>query len=256
MRVVGDIHAIEPEDFHEQVHSFEHWFEAVEDYLHGLEYGHQPELQESAMTPEERDRLVSTLCNYAVAETAALEASSGLVRIAPNRTSQIFLATQVVDEGRHLEVILHRLRELGVRDPEATVNERAGQSIQQFRAKLMQLVDAKEWDTAIFAQNVVLEAMEYVVFRAHAQNADPITKDLLERILRDERRHIGFGENEIGRRIHQDPRVRLWVGRVKTELDHLALATFEGTLADLGIPRSERPAIGRDYLAAVGRLGL
>jgi rubrerythrin len=52
-----------------------------------------------------------------------------------------------------------------------------------------------------------------VVFREHARRADPITRDLLERIIRDERRHIGFGENEIGRRIRQNPRVRLRIGK-------------------------------------------
>ena len=73
----SDVHSIEPEDFLDEVHSFDHWFGAVEDYLKGLEHGHLAGLDEGVLDPGLRDRLISTLCNYAVAETAALEASEG-----------------------------------------------------------------------------------------------------------------------------------------------------------------------------------
>jgi 1,2-phenylacetyl-CoA epoxidase catalytic subunit len=253
---VEDVHALEPEAFIDEVHSFEHWFDAVGDYLSNLEYGHRRDVAEAVLSETERDRLIVTLCNYAVAETAALEASSGLIAIAPNRNAKIFLSTQTVDEGRHVEVILHRLGELGVPDPEAEVERRAGRSVRHLRDKLLELVGAHEWDAAIFAQNVALETMEYTVFRAHARTADPITRDLLERILRDERRHIGFGENELGRRLRQDPQRRLWLRTVKAELDELVLQTFDEALEELHVPRSERPDLGRDYLQTVDRLGL
>ena len=252
----ANLHELEPEDFVSQVHSFEHWFGAVSGYLSSLDHGHRRDLDQGILGRRERDRLVSVLCTYAVAETAALEASSGLVAIAPNRAAKIFLATQTADEGRHVEVVLHRLRELGVRDPEAEVKARASKSITRFRDGLLRLVEAREWDSAIFAQNVALETMEYTVFSAHAQVADPVTRDLLERILRDERRHIGFGENELGRRMRQQPKRRLWLSTVKAEFDTLVLETFEETLDDLQIPRSERPELGRNYLQAVARLRL
>jgi ferritin-like protein len=253
---IDDVHALEPEDFIEEVHSFEHWFAAVEGYLHGLDYGHRRDVIDTPLPAAERDRLITTLCSYAVAETAALEASSGLIAIAPNRNAKIFLSTQTVDEGRHVEVILHRMRELGVPDPEAEVRRRAGPSVRRLRDKILEFVNAREWDAAIFAQNVALEVMEYTVFRAHARTADPVTRDLLERILRDERRHIGFGENELGRRIRQDPKRRLWLRTVKIELDQLVLQTFEEAMDEIGVPRSDRPTLGRDYLEAVDRLGL
>jgi rubrerythrin len=252
----SEVHSIEPEDFLDEVHSFDHWFGAVEDYLSGLDHGHRTDLDEGYLDAGHRERLVSTLCSYAIAETAALEASSGLIRIAPNRRAKVFLATQVVDEGRHVEVVLNRLRELGVSDPDSEVLRRGGKSIGRFRERLLQLVDAKEWDAAIFAQNVVLEAMEYSVFAAHAKVADPVTSDLLERILRDERRHLGFGENEIGRRIRELPSRRDWILSAKTELDSLAVLTLEEALDELGLPRGQRPDVARDYLEAVERLGL
>ena len=254
--VGADIHSLEPEDFLEEVHSFDHWFGAVEDYLSDLDHGHRWGLDEGFIEPGDRERLISILCSYAVAETAALEASSGLIRIAPNRRAKVFLATQVADEGRHVEVILHRLRELGVADPDAEVERSGGKSVRRFRERMLRLVDAREWDTAIFAQNVVLEAMEFSVFNAHARVADPVTRDLLERIVRDERRHMGFGENEVGRRIREAPGRRAWIQAVKQELDALAILTLEEALDEINLPRGERPDVGRDYLQIVERLGL
>jgi 1,2-phenylacetyl-CoA epoxidase catalytic subunit len=251
----SDLHALEPEDFLREVHSFQHWFDAVEGYLSGVSYGHQSDLAEPHLSAGERDRLITTLCNYTVGENAALEAASGLIRLAPNQQAKVFLATQVVDEGRHVEVILHRMLELGVADPEAEVEERAGGAIRDFKRRLLELVEAQEWESALFAQNVILEAMEFAVFQTHLRVADPVTRDLLERILKDERRHIGFGENEVGRRLRQDPRLRRRLVTIKNDLDHLVLDTFEKTLEELRIPPPERPELGRSYLHAVGRLG-
>jgi 1,2-phenylacetyl-CoA epoxidase catalytic subunit len=251
----GEIHALDPREFLEQVHSFEFWFQAVEGYLSGHPYGHRPETQETPLGEAERDRLITVLSNYAVAETAALEGSSGLVAIAPNRLTKIFLSTQVVDEGRHLEVFLHRIGELGIDDPEAEIEKRASPSLLEFKRRLLELVASKDWEAAIFAQNVILEAMEFTVFQAHAQRADPVTAEVLEGIVKDERRHIGFGENELGRRLRASPHRRARLAEVKRELDALVLQAFEETLRELELRRDERPELGRSYLAAVARLG-
>lgn len=250
-----EIHDLDPREFFERVHSFEFWFHSVEGYLAGTVYGRRPRTAAPPLDPAERERLVTVLCNYCVGETAALEGASGLVGIAPNRPTKVFLSTQVVDEGRHLEVLLHRLGELGVADPEAEVERRASPAIREFRRRLLALVASKDWEAALFAQNVVLEAMEFTVFQTHARMADPLTAEVLEGIVKDERRHIGFGENELGRRLRESPHRRARLGEVKRDLDALVLDTFEETLRELELPASERPDLGRSYLAAVARLG-
>jgi 1,2-phenylacetyl-CoA epoxidase catalytic subunit len=207
------------------------------------------------MTDAERDRLVTVLCSYCIGETAALEGSSGLIGFAPNRLTKVFLSTQVADEGRHLEVLLHRLRELGVEEPEAEIERRASPALLHFKRRMLELVEGRDWEAAIFAQNVILEAMEFTVFQTHAQRADPITAEVLRGIVKDERRHIGFGENELGRRLRSAPHIRARIGEVKKELDHWVLECFEETLRSLEVPVSERPELGRDYLQAVARLG-
>lgn len=250
-----DVHDLEPEEFLEEVHSFEFWFQAVEGYLSGLTWGHRPDVAEAPMAELDRDRLVTVLCNYCVGETAALEGASGLIVFAPNRLAKVFLSTQVVDEGRHLEVLLHRLRELGVAQPEAEMEKRASRSLQLFRQRLLELVASRDWEAAIFAQNVILEALEFAVFHSHAQTADPITREVLQGIIKDERRHIGFGENELGRRLAVAPHIRARLGRVKSELDHLVLDALEETMQSIAAPADERHRLGRAYLESVERLG-
>jgi 1,2-phenylacetyl-CoA epoxidase catalytic subunit len=250
-----DIHEMELDTFHSHVHSFEFWLEAVHGYLEGLSYGHRPETAAEPMEDAERDRLITVICNYCIGETTALEGASGLIPIAPDRRAKIYLATQVADEGRHLEVLLHRLEDLGVEDPEGEMVRRASSPLLTFRERLLRLVAGKDWEAAIFAQNVILEAMEFAVFQMHAQRADAVTREVLLGIVKDERRHIGFGENELGRRLRTSPHVRSRLGEVKRELDPLVLATFEETLHEVGMPRDDRPDLGRNYLAAVDRLG-
>jgi len=256
MAGAGDIHDLDPQQFLEEVHSFEFWFQAVEGYLSGTTWGHRPGTAEQPLEPVDRDRLVRTLCNYCVGETAALEASSGLIAIAPNRQSKVFLATQVVDEGRHLEVFLHRLGELGVADPEAEVERQASPSLMVFKRRLLELVASKDWEAAIFAQNVILESLEFVVFSNHAATADPITAEVLSGVVKDERRHIGFGENELGRRLAASPHSRARIAELRGELDHLVFDTLHSTVADIGLPRGDEDEVGRLYRESVERLGL
>lgn len=250
-----DVHALDPEEFRDEVHSFQFWFDAVQGYLAGTEGGRSPEVPEAELTELERERLITVLCNYCIGETAALEGSGGLIQIAPNRASKVFLSTQTVDEGRHLEVLVRRLWELGVGDPESEIARRGSPSLLDFKRRLLELVRGRDWVAAIFAQNVILESMEFAAFHLHAQRADPRTRELLEGIIKDERRHIGFGENEVGRRLQEAPFTRDRLSALREELDALVLRSFQETMEKVGTPQDERPELGRQYLQAVERLG-
>lgn len=249
-------HVLDEETFYGEVQSFSFWFEAVEGYLTDKPYGHDPDLAEMRLDDHERENLITTLCNYCVGEAAALEASSGLVRLAPNHHSQIFMATQVADEARHLEVFLRRIGDLGVADPQAEVVRRANPGIVAFKRRLLELVDQGDWEAAVFAQNVILESMEDTVFRFHESIADPVTQQVLEGVVADERRHLGFGENDLGRRLVRHPDHKARLAEVRAELDPLVLSSFEQAYESLGLPREDRPRLGRDYIRAVERLGL
>lgn len=250
-----DIHSLGEDEFFDEVYSFQHWFDSVEGYLHGTRNGRKNPATE---VPSEgrRQALITILCNYCVGETAALETSSGLVLIAPNRPLKVFLATQVVDEARHLEVFYRRLSELGVADPEAEITKRASPSLLAFKRRLEEMVEARDWDAAIFAQNVVLESMEYTTFSRHMAGTDAATADMLSRILRDERRHMGFGETQIGQRLRHDPVLKARLSKVRATLDPLVLSCFSEALEAMEIATSERPELAKDYMQAMDRLGV
>lgn len=251
-----DLHQLDDASFFEEVHSFEFWFHAVEGYLGGTSYGHQEGTSEEAIDPERRERLLSVLANYCMGETAALEGAAGLVALAPNRPTKVFLSTQVADEGRHLEVFLQRIRDLGVADPEGEVERRASPSLRLLHRHLLELVDGKDWDAALFTQNVALESLEYVVFRTHMADADRVTAEILDGVIKDERRHMGFGENEIGRRLLAAPHRRARLAEVRRTVDHLILDLLADTARHIGLPASEHETLGRQYLDTVARLGL
>jgi len=251
-----DPHLLDEDAFVGEVQSFEFWFGAVEGYLTGRPYGRSAGTPEIELDDIRKARLIATLCNYCLGETAALEGASGLVRLAPNHHAKVFMATQVVDEARHLEVFLRRLEDLGVTDTDAEIRRRANPALVDFKDSLLALVDGGEWGAAVFAQNVILESMEFTVFQSHAENADPITAEVLQGVISDERRHFGFGENDLGRRMASDPGLRPRLQEVKGQLDAIVLSVFEGALDDLEVPVSDRPRLGQEYLETVERLGL
>jgi 1,2-phenylacetyl-CoA epoxidase catalytic subunit len=249
-------HELAESEFFDEVHSFDFWFQAVEGYLLDTVHGRDPALEEEPLEEERREALITTLCNYCVGETAALEASSGMISYAPSRPIKVFLSTQVVDEGRHLEVFLNRLRELGVKDPDAEILQRANPALLKFKEQLLEYVDSRDWEAAVFAQNVILESLEFTVFNAHAENADAITGQILAGVIKDERRHMGFGENDLGRRLALTPHLRPRLKKIKRQLDSLVMETFSGTLRDTGVPEEEQGRFANSYLAAVARLGV
>lgn len=248
-------HGFDDDEFDNETHSFEFWFGAVEGYLSDRPYGHDPATQEVPLDQPSRERLITTLCNYCIGETAALEGASGLVRLAPNRNAKIFMATQVVDEARHLEVFLRRLEDLGVTDAEAEIERRGNPALIDFKRVLLDLVGKNDWAGAVFVQNVILETMEYTVFRTHADNADPVTAEILRGVISDERRHLGFGESHIGRGL-ADGRAELErLQELRDELEPLVLGVFDAALADIDVGAADRPELGRDYLQTIERLG-
>lgn len=249
-------HGLSGREFVEEVQSFSFWFESVGGYLTDKPYGYDESLTPEDLPDSRREAIITTLCNYCVGEAAALEASSGMVILAPNHHARIFMATQVADEARHLEVFLHRIAELGIVDAEGEVERRANPKIVEFKRRLLELVASGDWEAAVFAQNVLLETMEFTVFSHHATTADTITRAVLEGVISDERRHLGFGENDLGARIARDATIRERLAATKQDLDGLVLGVFDGAFDDLGMPAQDRPSLGRDYLDAVERLGL
>jgi hypothetical protein len=216
-------------------YSIQQWLQsAPQGYLMDTEYGHaagekEPELVLS--DPLLREQAIRTTVQLVVGERCALSASSGLVNAAPDEGSRRFLATQTLDEARHVEIFTQRLYDLGVAkaDLESTIRRYANPNLIRFAEVLLDKVDRKDFVAGVVGQNIVLEGMAFHVFemlQAGSRTVNPKFAHTLSGTIADERRHVGFGENRIGSLIAENPHRKADVERLQKEMSYYMLATF------------------------------
>jgi len=222
-------------------YSIQRWLESCpQGYLDGTEYGHEPGQKEPDTIVEQeflRDRAIQTTVQLVAGERCALAASSGLIGCAPDDASKIFLATQTLDEARHVEIFTQRLIDLGVKkaDLDSVVADLADPNLIKFAEALLEKVDKKDFVAGVVGQNLILEGMAFSVFEMlQAMNAkwNPKFARTLSGTIADERRHVGFGENRIGSLIRQYPEKKAEVERMQKEMSFHMLATFANQLRD------------------------
>ena len=245
-------------------YSIQHWLESCpQGYLEGTVYGHGESEAEVPLLMENdvlRQDAIRTTVQLVVGERCALAASSGLINAAPDPGSKCFLATQTLDEARHVEVFTQRLFDLGVKkgELEDAIKQYANPHLVKFAEVLLEKVDKKDFVSGVVGQNIVLEGMAFSVFEMmHAINNDvnPKFGHTLAGTIADERRHVGFGENRIGSLIKQFPEKRGEVERMQKDLSYFMLATFADAfrntqtldeLQRLGVERSHGSYQGAD----------
>jgi len=216
-------------------YSIQYWLESCpQAYLMDTEYGHPVGEREPELVLEDplfREQAIRTTTQLIVGERCALAASSGLVGCAPDAASQCFLATQTLDEARHVEVFTQRLLDLGVKKKEVedTIRRYANPNLVKFAEVLLEKVDKKDFVAGVVGQNVVLEGMAFSVFemmRTVNREPNPKFAHTLDGTIADERRHVGFGENRIGSLIRQHPEKKPEIERMQKEMSYYMLATF------------------------------
>ena len=216
-------------------YDIQYWLESCpQGYLEDTVYGHAPDQREPEVLFENetlREEAIGTTVQLVVGERCALAASSGLINAAPDEASKRFLATQTLDEARHVEIFTHRLFDLGVKPAELedVIAERANPNLVHFAELLLEKVDKKDFVAGVVGQNVVLEGMAFNVFemlQAGNVEANPKFARTLSGTIADERRHVGFGENRIGSLIQQHPERKAEVEQLQKEMSYFMLATF------------------------------
>jgi len=231
-------------------YSIQYWLEsAPQGYLMGTEFGHPPGEKEPEgllLEASLREQAMRTTVQLVVGERCALAASSGLINAAPDEASKRFLATQTLDEARHVEIFTQRLYDLGVAKSslESTLQTHANPNLVKFAELLLEKVDRKDFVAGVVGQNIVLEGMAFHVFemmQATTQGLNPKFGHTLSGVIADERRHVGFGENRIGSLIQQHPDRKGDIERMQKEMSYYMLATFADAFRDTPDPaRLER----------------
>jgi len=228
-------------------YSIQHWLEsAAQGYLMDTEYGHGPgEREPEALLADDalREQAIRTTVQLVVGERCALAASSGLINAAPDEGSKRFLATQTLDEARHVEIFSQRLYDLGVpkSELESTLAAHANPHLVRFAEVLLEKVDKKDFVAGVVGQNIVLEGMAFHVFemlQAATAPFNPKFAHTLSGTIADERRHVGFGENRIGSLIQHHPERKPAIERMQREMSYYMLATFAQQFRD--VPDEDR----------------
>lgn len=239
-------------------YSIQRWMEMCpQGYLEDTVDGHEPQEREPAMLFDnevELEAAIRTTVALVAGERCALAASSGLVNLAPDYASKMFLATQTLDEARHVEIFTNRLFDLGVKkdDLESTIQRHVNPNLVKFAETLLEKVADGDFIAGVVGQNIVLEGMAFTVFEmleAGNRELNPKFAQTLSGTIADERRHVGFGENRIGSLIQQHPEKKSEIEKMQQQMSYYMLATFSDSFAQVAQdgPRTPVPGGNADF---------
>src|SRR5213594_3072279 len=141
------------------------------------------------LTPEEQREVeirVSAwrLSQFLHGEQGALVVCGQLVNSIPELDAKLYASTQVVDEGRHVEVFeryvkkLHKIYRI---DP-------------LLKGVLDEILATNLWELKLLGMQMIVEGLAIAAFNVmRRQTADPTLTQLLDYVLQDEGRHVNFG---------------------------------------------------------------
>lgn len=118
-------------------------------------------------------------------EQTAMMACGRLLTDAPDIESRLYLASQVYDEARHTEVFGALAEKLG--------------GVYRARTPFVELFEqtmaADLYEARILAVHVLVEGVSLLAFRQiHENTPSPLVAAIMDGVVEDEARHVGFGE--------------------------------------------------------------
>lgn len=156
------------------------------------------------------------LSNFLHGEQGALMVAAQLVNAVPHTDAKFYAATQTMDEARHVEVFAKYIKKLD--------------AVRPIAAPLKTILDSTlatdDWMKKLVGMQIVVEGLALYSFREMRNlTEEPLLKDLLTYVARDEARHHGYGVQYISRCMPMLNEVQ------KTELEDFALEAAQ-TLID------------------------
>lgn len=240
-------HELKPHKLYE----VQHWRESTARYIDGTTFGFAPETppltqeQLRAYPSTTYHAIVGAVAGGLAGERVAFECSAALCAYAPDDNARMFLATQVIDEARHVEVFTHRLRLLGQNDIDACLRKYVNPRMFAFHDTMRARVcESRDFVGGVIGQNLALEGLALGFFEFNAgllAEIDPGTSQILRTVLLDERRHVGFGLMRMRALLDAQPEKRAYVEDTVAELSHEMMAIFEenaDNMARLGVDAS------------------
>jgi hypothetical protein len=128
-----------------------------------------------------------TLSQFLHGEQGALLVASQLVSCAPTHDAKLYAASQTFDEARHVEVfhryLMERCRMIYPINP-------------NLKFLLDKVLTDPRWDLKFIGMQILIEGLALAAFQTiHQTTRDPLLRDIVGLVMRDEGRHVAFGVN-------------------------------------------------------------
>ena len=182
-----DVHWDQTPDWHEQTPVKS---EFIDEFLANADWNGYPPFDafstERKLAFFKHDNAWS-LSQFLHGEQGALLVASQLASCAPSFNAKLYAASQTFDEARHVEVFNRYIQtKVGLSYP---VN-------QGLKSLLDKILTDERWDLKFIGMQIVLEGLALAAFHiAMNDTDDPVLKELLYLVIRDEARHVTFGVN-------------------------------------------------------------
>ena len=127
------------------------------------------------------------LSQFLHGEQGALLVASQLCSCAPTFNAKLYAASQTFDEARHVEAFNKYIQ---------TRLKRSFPIGRSLKGLLDKILTDPRWDLKFIGMQVVIEGLALAAFQASRETAtDPVYKEMIGLIIRDEARHVTFGIN-------------------------------------------------------------
>jgi hypothetical protein len=128
-----------------------------------------------------------SLSQFLHGEQGALLVASQLCSCAPTLSAKLYAGSQTFDEARHVEVFNKYLQQrIGVMYPINT----------HLKSIIDKILTDPRWDLKFIGMQIVIEGLALSAFNTTRETTpDPVLKDVVYLVTRDEARHVTFGVN-------------------------------------------------------------
>lgn len=128
-----------------------------------------------------------TLSQFLHGEQGALLVASQLISCAPSFDAKLYASSQTFDEARHVETFNRYLQtKIGIQYP---INP-------HLKVLLDKILGDPRWDLKFIGMQIIIEGLALAAFNTMRMTClDPLLKDIIYLVTRDEARHVTFGVN-------------------------------------------------------------
>ena len=182
------------------------------------------------------------LSQFMHGEQGALMTAAALTHAVPDYEGKLYAATQTMDEARHVEVYERYIRKLAIVYPMST----------GLKAVIDTTLKADRWVKIAIGMNMVVEGLALGSFQnMRRSTACSLLRAIVEGVLRDEARHVAFGNVYVTQAIaemHPDDREDV------ADFAFMVVSAMRGARRDVDGSRSFQPDPG--FAQALSNVGI